>query len=290
MIDSHVHLVHEDNDRWIDAVRARMRENGVRSAVLFGSQFEVSPEDSVTRAYVEQFPDTFIPFLVNSFDIADPAATDRCISELESGFWRGVGELMLDCTDDGEMTIAYADGTCRTITKPVPDEREDHPLFRRLFAYCGQKHLPVLVHCRDPEVLRRTLTKFSETTFIWAHVDHGYYCDVGMEFLAQYQNLVCEFGTEFRFNTRKVLTGEHEPWFADHIARWRRACQDFPSRVVWGQDLFRWVDVEPKAYADGIRVWREISRDLDAESRTAISHGNIARLTGTAESTDTGDA
>ena len=289
MIDSHVHLIHEDNDRWISQLVRRMTENGVRSSVLFGSQMEVSPPDSATRDYVEKYPGYFIPFLVNSADIYHNESLERCIRELESGFWKGVGELMLWCTDTTPMHITFSDGREQDVAVPFPAQGEEHPLYKALFEFCGERHLPVLVHCREPDVMERALQKHPRTRFLWAHVDHGYYCDVGRQLMAKYPNLYCEFGAEFRFRRHDTLGGTDDEEFQKHIDRWRRTCRDFPSRVVWGQDLFRWKDVDHENYRDGIRAWDVLARDLSAEEERSVSEGNLLGLIGMAEPSNAAD-
>jgi len=47
MIDSHVHLITEDTDEYLEQLVRRMDERCVRAAVLFGSQNE--PAASVTQ-------------------------------------------------------------------------------------------------------------------------------------------------------------------------------------------------------------------------------------------------
>ena len=108
----------------------------------------------------------------------------------------------------------------------------------------------------------------------------GYYCDIAMQLLSEYPNLCCEFGAQFRFGGDKLLSGKAEPWLLDHMDRWRTTCTEFPQRVIWGQDLFRWKDLEPLNYSDGIRVWEEISKDFAPDTRQAIAEDNILRLTG----------
>jgi len=267
-----------------------MSENAVDRAVLFGSQFEVSPPDSIMWAYAERYPSVFMPFLVNSLDIHDPAAADTCIAELETGLWRGVGEVMLDCTNDGEMTVEWSDDRQQTIEKPVPEARENQPLFATVSDYCGRAGLPVLLHCRDPEVMQRTLGRFPTTTFIWAHVDHGYYNDIGTQLVAQHGDLICEFGAEFRFRRREAIEGTEDEHFVRQIDRWRRTCRSFPDRVIWGQDLFMWKDVEPGNYRGGIHAWEVLSQDSSEAEKRSIGGDNLRRIVGMAEPSVPGDA
>jgi predicted TIM-barrel fold metal-dependent hydrolase len=283
MIDSHVHLIAEDTGEYLEWLVRRMDEQRLRAAALFGSQNEQGATDEQVREAVDKHPDRFVPFLSKATDYRMPGAVDRCLRELDSGFWKGVGEIFLDCGPEPAY-IVWRDRQGRDIQaqepNPVPPEQEEHPLYRALFEYCASHDLPVLVHCNREHVMDRASQKFPRTTFVWAHVDHGFYRDVASERLARYPNLYCEFGAEFRFLSYHYpfLRGEVEPWLAEHIERWRNICRSYPRRVIWGQDIHRWVDLEPERYAEGIRVWEMVSHVLGEDARSAISESNILRL------------
>lgn len=86
MINSHVHLILEDTDRYASALASRMSEHGIRASVLFGSSCEQSAKDVETRRVCERFGGLFIPFLASNVDIFHADAIDTCLGELESGF------------------------------------------------------------------------------------------------------------------------------------------------------------------------------------------------------------
>jgi len=283
MIDSHVHLITEDTDEYLEQLVRRMDERYVRAAVLFGSQNEQAATDEAVREAVDRHPDRFIPFLSESADYRVANALDNCLRELDTGFWKGVGEIFLDCGPE-PVCIEWQDRRGRNVKarepNPIPPEQEEHPLYRGLFEYCASHGLPVLVHCEREEVMDRTLRKFPKTTFIWAHVDHGFYRDMADDMLAQHPNLYCEFGTEFRFLAYHypLFQGDMEPWLCDHIGRWRQVCHSYPHRVIWGQDVHRWVDLEPERYAEGLQTWERLSEVLNADEKQAISEANILAL------------
>ena len=278
MVNSHVHLIPEDTDEYVDALIARMGEHDIRASVLFGSQCEQCAGDEEVRNAVARYPDRFIPFLTRSLDIEDERSLQICLSELDSGFWQGVGEIFLDCSDDQYVRWTDREGKERVAVKPVPEHKEEHPLYKGIFEFCGKKKLPVLVHCMDATVMARSLEKFKATTFIWAHVDHGFYRDVGIELMREYPNLYCEFGVEFRFKSRKLLSGQGKPLLLDHIDRWRRTCREFPNRVIWGTDLYTWNDLCRERFAEAMRAWAKVTEDFDPELKQAVTEQNILRL------------
>jgi len=82
---------------------------------------------------------------------------------------------------------------------------------------------------------------------------------------------------EFRFNSKPIFTGSIEDRMQEHIDRWRRTCNAFPDRVVWGTDLFSWEDLDPCAFSNGIHVWGHLVSELYAGVREMVSGGNMAR-------------
>ncbi len=130
MIDSHVHLIDENPQEYADVLAERMGQYGMASAVIFATQgVDNTTEDDVREA-VRRHPDKFIPFLSQDVDCARPDALSHCIKELESGFWRGIGEIFLDCSDDVTVRFLERNGNERVSTKPVPLEKEEDSLYR----------------------------------------------------------------------------------------------------------------------------------------------------------------
>ncbi len=280
MINSHIHLISEDTTEYLDTLVSRMDAHGVHGAVLFGAQIEAAADDYQVEQAVLEYPGRFIPFLSRSVDITRKDSLANCLSMLESGFWKGIGEVFLDCGDDEYVRWQDRHGNQCAAKKPFPEDKEENRLYKALFGHCAAKGLPVMVHCMDAEVMERTLTMYGDTRFIWAHVDHGFYWDVALSLMERFPNLYCDFGAEFRFNGQRWLTGQAETWFLDHIERWRKTCQRFPRRVVWGTDLYAWDDLNEDSFKGGMDVWNEFSRPLDPDISWNVSEGNILRLVG----------
>lgn len=283
MIDCHVHYIEEYHDEYLDLYVKRMDEHKIDACVLFTAQLEDEMEDSAVREAVGKYPGRFIPFLCKTADLSRPDSLSRCLDELQTGFWKGVGELLLDCTND--ETVRYNDraGVEHIVTKPVPPEREDNPLYAGIFRYCGQAGLPVMVHCMDEVVMERTLIKFPKTRFIWAHADHGFYNSIPMNLMQKYKNLYCDFGVDFRFQCNDLCSEEPHFWLVDHMKRWQEMCECFPERVVWGTDIFSWDDLKPENFPMGVRAWQKIAEGLTKEQIKAVGSQNILKLIGMGE-------
>jgi len=86
--------------------------------------------------------------------------------------WKGVGELLLRHDDLTNLTIDQEPG------------RADHPALQKIFDFCKEKHLPVLIHhnctniavSQDPNVEFRYIKEMSDClernpdlTVVWAH-------------------------------------------------------------------------------------------------------------------------
>jgi len=280
MINSHVHLIEEDTEEYLDTLVSRMDNYGMHGAVLFGAQVEQAVDDDQVQQAVLKYPDRFIPFLSKSVDITKKESLADCLKMLDSGFWKGVGEIFLDCSDDEYTRWQDRHGNPCIARKPVPEDKEDNYLYKALFNHCATKGLPVMVHCMDAEVMERTLAKYHGTRFIWAHVDHGFYRDIAISLMTKYSNLYCDFGVEFRYNDQQLLAGQAETWLLDHIERWRKTCRLFPSRVVWGTDLYSWEDLDEDNFKRGMGVWEEFSQSLEPDVKFKVSEGNILRLIG----------
>lgn len=280
MINSHIHLIEEDTEEYLDTLVERMDSHRVRSAVLFGAQVEQATDDYQVQQAALKYPGRFFPFLSKSVDITREDSLANCLKMLDSGFWRGVGEIFLDCSDDDGEYVRWQDrhGNPRIAKKLVPEDKEEDHLYKALFNHCAAQGLAVMVHCMDAEVMKRTLTKYRDTTFIWAHVDHGFYWDVAILLMEKFPNLYCDFGVEFRFSGQQWLTGQAGAPLLDHIERWRKTCQQFSRRVVWGTDLYTWDDLNEDSFKRGMDVWNEFSQPLEPDVRFNVSEGNILRL------------
>lgn len=278
MVDSHVHIPAEQPLEYARMLVQRMEEHGIGACIVFGSQCSQATSDEVILEIAGESGQRLLPFLSSTLTFSEPGALETCFSALRQGPWRGVGEIFLDCTDDADIVWTDKDGTLRRDTKPVPAEKENNPLYRGIFQYCGEAGLPVLVHCMDSKVMARTLRTFPQTTFIWAHADHGFYCDVALDLLAEFPNLICEFGVEFRFHAGEIVSGTVADSLGKHIGRWRRTCAAYPDRVVWGSDLYSWKDLQARTFRTAIEACNCVVSPLSRRTRRHVLNDNILSL------------
>ncbi|MGQ9525491.1 MAG: amidohydrolase family protein [Armatimonadota bacterium] len=192
---------------------------------------------SSALTYVEKHPDRFT--LGYAPDPRRPEAIDRLASAISLYGVRVYGEL--------KLRMMY-----------------DNPDALRMFRFCAQKGLPVLLHIdyefetgsRYPrpswwygggiEALERALAACPETTFIghgpgfWAHISgddqhnrqaypKGKVVDGGklVELLRKHPNLYCDLSAESGYNALN-----RDPDFA------KRFLSEFQDRVLFGRDFF----------------------------------------------------
>ncbi len=275
MIDSHTHLIAEDIDEYITTLINLMDKNGVRGTVLFGVPGEVN--DIEVEKYVVKYKNRFIPF--SSSIKFNKDSDEMYLRKLEIGFWKGVGEIFLDCTNDKIAIWKDRKGNEHKYLKPVPRKKEENPVYKKIFEYCGDTGHPIMVHCMDANVLRRRLSNFKQTKFIWAHADFGFWYTIVESLMNEFTNLYCDFGAQFRFEGKKWLSGKAEQWLLDKIEGWRKICQLFPERVVWGTDRFTWDDLNPDNFKMSLDVWQKFAQPLPNSLSFDISEGNIIKLT-----------
>ncbi|MEJ2719833.1 MAG: TatD family hydrolase [bacterium] len=130
MIDSHVHLNHQDYRKDFDAVLTRARNAGVTGMVNIGFDLESSRE---TAAYTQEYPFMYGAVGVHPHDAA--TYSDEVEKELAELLGRpgviAVGEIGLDY---------YRDLSPRDTQRAV---------FRRQLALARGTGKPVIIHCRD---------------------------------------------------------------------------------------------------------------------------------------------
>jgi len=130
MIDSHVHLNHEQFEADFEAVLARAREAGVSHMVNIGFDLASSLE---TLALVEAHPNMYGAVGVHPHDARtyDGAVEARLEELLGRERIVAVGEIGLDF---------YRDLSPRDIQRDV---------FRRQLALAKRADKPIIIHCRD---------------------------------------------------------------------------------------------------------------------------------------------
>lgn len=282
MIDCHVHLITEQPQEFADTLVARMDAFGVSQAVIFGT-----PDPTLAgfnRAEVleaaRRYPGRLIPFDC-SLDFADEGSADEMIAQLETGAWKGVGEIFLN--NQGHETITWT-ARDETIHEgphfPYPPEGGANKAYARVFSFCGQRGLPVMAHCLNEVVMADCLQMYPRTPFIWAHAD--WWVDPGKvrALLERHPNLYCDFGTGLRAVGDEWASGTAGDLHPDRADAWRQMAATFPDRLVWGSDIFEWTHLQPECYSGIWRTWAGFAEGLDQRTKELIACENMQRLLG----------
>lgn len=174
---------------------------------------------------------------------ADMELPDRVERQLETGPWRGIGELHIFAAD------------------------RHSPVLRHLAELAAAHELPLLLHA-DPAVVDTLYESVPGVTLIWAHAGTYPYPDLLADYLERYPRLHVDLSVR---DGRIAPEGELDP-------DWYRLLVEYPDRFVVGVDTYspaRW-----QAYdrvAAGIRQWLA---QLPPEVSERLASGNAARLLG----------
>ncbi|MEW6355106.1 MAG: amidohydrolase family protein [Planctomycetota bacterium] len=273
-LDSHGHLHSEYADEWVDTLAARMPTCNVRKASLTGVGLVSDHEDEdVLRGY-EKYPDLFYPYLCN-FNPDDLKSINYVKHHLNSGPWRGVGELFLDTTDTVCANIPMRDGSAKKHPYPVPKDKSDSRVFREVFDLCGEKGIPVFVHCERLKFLCDVLPRHPGTRFLAAHCDYRCNSDDARRMLEAHPNVTCDVGPVLKHMRHK------NPADAASIAlhdAWRRLMADFPDRITLGTDIYSWAGLTEDAYKRVYDAFHELLGHLSIDHARLIAGGNYKRL------------
>lgn len=174
---------------------------------------------------------------------ADAELPDRVERQLESGPWRGIGELHIFAAD------------------------RHSPVLRRVAELALVHELPLLLHA-DPAVVDTLYETVPDVTLIWAHAGTYPYPDLLADYLERYPRLHVDLSVR---DGRIAPEGELGP-------DWYRLLVEYSDRFVVGVDTFslaRWQEYD--RVAAGIRQWLA---QLPPEVSERLARGNAARLLG----------
>jgi len=275
--DSHGHVNTEFAQEWIDVLAERMRAENVTKGSLTGVGLLSDHEDTdVLRGY-EKYPHLFLPFLCN-FDPNDPKSIQYVKHQLSNGPWRGVGELFLDTTDTVKANIPLRDGSSRKHPYPVPKDKSNNAVFRQVFDLCGEKGLPVLVHCERLSFLCEVLSRHPQTRFLAAHCDYRCRVEDVRRMLEKHPNVWCDVGAVLRQGRHKNPADTEA---VELYAAWRKLLTDFPERICLGTDTYSWRALAADFYNRVHVIFQELTAHLSAEHAQRVAKGNYERLMGT---------
>jgi hypothetical protein len=131
IIDAHAHLVggpYSEQTAYVDQLVAEMNRLGIVKATLEGMSPPRNPNiDKDILAACKRYPDRFYPYL-SGFDPQDEGAVEYVKKQLETGEWRGLGEIILRHAQAGKRNPA------------------DHPVMLKIYDLCAEYNVPIHIH------------------------------------------------------------------------------------------------------------------------------------------------
>lgn len=273
-IDAHAHLnpvTSVDGLGGVDLLVSRMDEAGIGKVVLWNLRGGFSTSADVAEAY-RRYPDRIIPFRGDDgLDVDDPGSLDLIAADLDTGIFRGLGEIVTRHGSTGARI-------------PV-----DHPVMLGLFALAAEHGLPVFVHLDTTNLeedelpdgqewlagFEHALDECSSTNIVWTHCGIAPSPAVVRGMLDRHSNLYCDLSSR---NPVWATMREVSPeLFSIDRPEWITLLDDYPERFLFGTDAYG--DITYVGYPDIVAWFKQrIAPQLSKEAVEAISHGNAERL------------
>lgn len=228
-----------------DAVGSALQAAGVERAVI------ISRHPDLVEAAMRAAPGRILPFLdvyrsapqkdtwMHETDLPD-WTRKRLDEGLETGAWRGIGELHL-----------------------FADDRHS-PVFEALVRIADERGLPLMIH-GDPAVIDRAFEIAPQLRILWAHAGTVPYPPLIRDYLQRYPNLHADLSMRSeRLNGDGFMPLEWQDLLVEHA-----------DRFLVGADTFsagRWTEFD--RHVREIRSWLE---QLPSDVADRIARGN-ARL------------
>ena len=220
----------------------KLARNDIRHAVISGT-----PAAHTARLY-RQAPERIVPFLgvYRSLDDKltwphDETLSARVAAALDTGPWRGIGELHIFAGD------------------------RHSPVFRRLVELAAQHRLPLQIH-GDPAVIDTVYDITASQPVIWAHAGTFPYPDLLADYLQRYPALRVDLTVRDERIAPQGRLGDE----------WYDLFVHFPDRFLVGVDTYspaRWQDFD--AAVATVRHWlaqlpEEVARQLAYDNAAAL--------------------
>ncbi|MCU0842350.1 MAG: amidohydrolase [Thiobacillaceae bacterium] len=210
LFDAHLHYGAEDaRSHSPEQILAILEGNGIVRAVVNGS-----PADHAMQLH-RRAPARVVPFLGVYRTAADKADWHRDATlpdwverQLETGPWRGVGELHLFAA------------------------QRHSPVFRSVVELAARRGLPLQVHA-DPAVIDALFEHVPQARVIWAHAGAYPYPPLIADYLRRYPNLLVDLSVR---DEHIAPAGRLDP-------EWMLLLMEFPDRFLVGVDTYsaeRW--------------------------------------------------
>lgn len=249
LFDAHLHY----NPAHVDAVEPE-RVGSVLAGAGIGRAVILARDDTLIEAAMRAAPGVIVPFL----DVYRPPANKdtwmhdpdlpermraRLDAGLETGEWRGIGELHL-----------------------FADDRHS-PVFQALVIMARERGLPVMIH-GDPAVVDRAYEIEPNALILWAHAGTFPYPALIRDYLNRYPSLYADLS----MRSERLRGDGFMP------LEWHDLLIEHADRFMVGADTFsstRWREIEQ--HTADIREWLA---QLPPDVAERIAFGNAARLFG----------
>jgi len=241
-----------------------MDKAGIRKVVLFGHLRLQFLTADVLKAY-RKYPDRIVPCRGDDgLDVNDPSTLNPIRADLDTGLFRGLGEIRVR----------------HTLTKV--NMPADHPVMLELFKLAAQHGIPVTVHLDSPgkglAEFERALNQSLSTTFIWAHCGPST-TDVLKGMLDRHPNLYADLSALSPVWYKLAGMQALPPGLQIESPEWIRLMEAYSDRLLFGVDASF-----VKAYVGlpDIVAWVKdnVFSQLSPQTAEAIAHGNAERLFG----------
>jgi hypothetical protein len=247
LFDAHLHYnpAHADTVA-PERIGPTLAETGITRAVI------LARDDALMETVTRAAPGVLLPFL----DVyRSPATKDNWMHDadlperirahldrgLETGAWRGIGELHL-----------------------MADDRHS-PVFAALLGLAHERGIPVMIH-GDPAVIDRAYEIEPEAVILWAHAGTFPYPPLIRDYLNRYPNLHADLSMRSeRLNAEGLMPLDWQDLLIEHADRFLVGVDSFSAA--------RWREIGH--HAAEIRAWLA---QLPPDVAERIAFGNAERL------------
>lgn len=241
--DTHLHYNAADAELFPAAeIISRLQQNGVAYATVTSTPAKHS------LALYQHAPQQILPLLGVYRSLADKTnwindaeLSERLASQLEQGYWRGIGELHI-----------------------FADDRHS-PVFRDIVQLAHKYQLPLLIH-GDPAVIDTLYQITPGATVIWAHGGTFACPDLLADYLRRYPTLMVDLSVR---DSRIAPQGQlDDAWYQLFI--------QYPGRFLLGVDTYapgRW-----KNYTEALANIRHWLSQLPDEVAHQMAYQNAIKV------------